>query len=366
MTTKKTQPISHFLPGDMSEKRDQQAKEIRAYRNSKENEEIVNVLTNEKKYEVDGRKYTARKMKDGYEPKDLPSHRKYQFNKESGKWEVDNYNRNKDRPAGEIEEMVGIDEYNMGKARVEFQATRKELQEAKSIAVKANATIKELMAKLWLDSNEEEVSVDYDPDIWPIDLTTWRNGVETWHEREYPEEYTTYMNGLRDFMKDARKFEETGRDVTIKEAGLKVDKKPVWLDIVNHPKNTDGDVFIYEWEDYNGNKKNMVGIKQKVLNDPAHPMYEAVQDIIKQRKQEWYRPATKQDFKKIIGVLPTKKEEGLLWIEMLAWLFGWWVLEKTSDNARSFVELDNYGYFRNFDETNNEDDNGSLFFVQDC
>ncbi len=227
----------------------------------------------------------------------------------------------------------------------------------------------ELKVKLW-----QKEDINYDPDIWPVDLTEWRDGIETWNEKENPKKYIKYLKELHNFIKDKTKFEETARDVTIKEAWIKIDKKPVWLDILKHPKNTDGDVFIYEWPDYNGVTKKMVGIRQKVLNDPKHPMYEPIQDIIKQRKKEWYRLATTQDLKKTIGVLPTKKEEEwLLWIEMLAWLFGWWVLEPTRldkswnvNVARSFVLLFNYGTDRLFHEFNLGERSGSLFFVQDC
>ena len=73
-------------------------------------------------------------------------------------------------------------------------------------------------------------------------------------------------------------------DESIEIGGLILRKEPLFIDIHNEA-NSDNDVFEYtQHDDLSQGMKNLIGIRQVVLNDSQHPMHSVVQEEL--RKME--------------------------------------------------------------------------------
>jgi len=205
-------------------------------------------------------------------------------------------------------------------------------------------------------------------DGWPIELATFRSSMENYAVESYGDDYISLNKKINEFLK--LKCKETGRYVEIIGSGLRLDKKHCVIDVVN-VDNDDRDVFEYKNDNFMQKRQVFTWIRQKVLNDPNHPMYHVVQSIIEKRAQEWFRLATKGDIVKLMKDLPGENEAQ--WLYSIGKI-GWWTEKGLLDvvgkdeewkNIRWFVWLSHFETNRILEESADPLDFGSLFFVQD-
>ncbi len=157
-------PVTNFLPEGLVKERNEQAKEIMNNRNSPQRQSILQALTREKEYEVDGKKHKGRVARSPYTGTDFPVNREYERDPASWKKAKTVYKKHKDVVTGEWEltvfdfaEQQDYDLYQLGKGKAEFFDAKKSLVEEEKKLAEQQQRVTKLKEKLWL---EEKVNQD--------------------------------------------------------------------------------------------------------------------------------------------------------------------------------------------------------------
>lgn len=185
-------------------------------------------------------------------------------------------------------------------------------------------------------------------------LETWRTKVIQWYQdihkgrfyngklyKSYKEQFANVARLLHQIQRDDKENDES-----IEIGGLILRKEPLFIDIHNEA-NSDNDVFEYtQHDDLSQGMKNLIGIRQVVLNDSQHPMHSVVQEELRKMEEKWYRPLTTRDLDKLRFSLPwdPKTTNKRLSLIILTGRFGCGMMEQKTEKeweeiSRFFIDL---------------------------
>ena len=224
MPTKK--PVTNFLPEGVAKGRHERAKEIMEYRKSESAQKILRAMTDEKEYEVDGKKYKRRVAKSPYTGEDFPANKKYGTDPESGKRAKAMYETHKDivierweLAKRDFAEEEDYELYNPGKGKRKFLEAKQSLVEEEKKLLEAQEKVTALKTKLWLGEKapqDKSWQVEQHREEWERamnDCTMPNMGTAIHYYRQASEEDKAYLRKILKYEKNSVVILENGKEI---------------------------------------------------------------------------------------------------------------------------------------------------------